>query len=66
MINIYIKIYYIFMLISLKYNYIPYKINKMIMEKFTFILCLVPLFIYTLRRRTFSEIPKSLIGKRQK
>ena len=29
-INIYIKIYYIFMSISLKYNYIPYKINKMV------------------------------------
>ena len=29
-INIYIKIYYIFMSISFKFNYIPYKINKII------------------------------------
>ena len=29
-INVYIKIYYIFISMSLKFSYIPYKINKMI------------------------------------
>ena len=59
-INIYIKIYYVSMSISLMFNYISYKVRRI----FMFATLLVLLFMFITTKQTFSKIPSSLRGKR--